>query len=134
MSSLQSRPTGSTFPAMPYNAALNPASAGVASSRITSSRPAIAVPPPSQPRLFARVTWWADRRRLSLRQLRQELIDAPAATPEAVMARLSMLDRIDADLAVAEQAWHPNAGPDVAWPMGILKARYRGIENLLQPR
>lgn len=111
-------------------------------ARITATVPALppltVEPAPPSPKrlrsLLDRVTWWSDRRRLTLRELRQQLIDAAAATPDGVVARIRMLDRLNADLAIAEEAWHPNAGPDVAWPMGIWKLRYRGIEDLLRTR
>jgi len=135
MTTLQPRITNSALPAMTYTPALDRANSDFAPRTSTASEGAPARPASAtQSRLFPRVTWWSDRRRLSLRQLRQELSESTASTPEGAMTRIRMLDRLDADLAIAEKAWHPNAGPDVEWPMGILKARYRGIENLLRPR
>ena len=133
MTTMQPRTSGSIPRIIPFNPALRTTSDNAAALPAAPHLPMTEARP--TPRgLFGRAAWWPDRRRLSLRQLRQEVAQSIATTPDGMMERLRMLERLDADLAVAEQAWHPNAGPDVAWPMSILKARYRGIEKLLQPR
>ena len=133
MTTMPPSTSGSMPRTMPYDPALRTTPDNTAALPAGSYRP-MAETRAAARSLFGHATWWPDRRRLSLRQLRQEVAASVATTPDGVMERLRMLERLDADLAVAEQAWHPNAGPDVAWPMSILKARYRGIGKLLQSR